>query len=584
MLVFPFSQESVSQTTPNARQITPLVCWLCLLLLSFVCSSGCAAYAKSALGKVGITTPKNTNNSDENELYSSDFRQEIPNEIRGQAPQNPAAASNADTMQFGTATGEMFEPLVPDPFMPQYQPLNGSADTWSNPVVAWDDSANWADPNSGVSLAELEKKNKDAEREAKYQQMLETAKKNPEKPWLDPLPHPLGPFAYRETSPTRGLGGEESEYKPIPFDPITKKPKEVVDLYDWEKETDKNFDWSNFDPAKFTAKVREWMGMGPDERRAAEAMQQAYALMRQNRDFKNTEKNQQAAKLFEKAAKSWPDSVLEEDALFLAGECCYFSDNYGRASKNYQKLVTKHRSTKYMDTSTMRLFRIGRYWEKRCDQGVSFANFQDKTRPMFDTFGYMKRTYEAIYTSDPTGPFGDKALMALAGAYMNRGINQGDSQFVEAATLYASLPDINARSEYVIQARKLELLARSKAYVGAEYDAKSLEEASKLADQTLRQYDHELGEEKNNILDLKESITNQKAERLYEAGMYYEKKKMYSSARYNYERLLKEYPTSPHYTEVEGRYAKIQNLEDMDDHLKWLKNALVALPGGSRDR
>ena len=580
MLVFHFPLKPVLQATLNIQRTIPLVCLLSLLFLSLVCGGGC-----NMLGKVGVSAPKLSKNSDENDFATNNFREETPDNIRGQAPQNPAVVPNSAPSQFGTATGEMFEPLAPDPFMQQYPSINDStsSDTWSNPVIAWDDSVNWNDPNDGVSLAEVERKNKEAEREAKYQQMLESAKKNPQKPWLDPLPHPLGPFAYRESSITRGLGGEESEYKPIPFDPITKKPKEVVDLYDWEKETDKNFDWSNFDPAKFTMKVREWMGMGPDERKAAEAMQQGYALMRQNRDFKNTEKNLQAAKLFEKAAKSWPDSVLEEDALFLAGECCYFSDNYGRASKNYQKLVTKHRSTKYMDTSTMRLFRIGRYWEKRCDQGVAFANFRDKTRPTFDTFGYMKRVYEAIYTSDPTGPFGDKALMALAGAHMNRGINQGDSQFVEAATLYASLPDINARSEYVIQARKLELLARSKAYVGAEYDAKSLEEASKLADQTLRQYGSELGEEKNNILDLKESITNQKAERLYEAGVYYERKKMYSSARFNYERLLKEYPTSPHYTEVEGRYAKIQNLEDMDDHLKWLKNAL-AFPGGSRNR
>ncbi len=468
----------------------------------------------------------------------------------------------------------MFEPFVPDSHFPPPSPLNDSfnpVDPWSSPVT---------DPYAGVSLAEAEQKNQEAQREAQYQAIRESAKKNPAKPWLDPLPHPLGPFEYRETSPTRGLGGEIDQYQPVPFDPVTKKPQEIVDLYDWEKNTEKEFDWSKFDPATFARNIRDWMGMGPDERKAAEAMQSGYAIMRQNPDFKNTEKNVQAAKFFEKAAKRWPDSVLEEDALFLAGECYYFSDKYSGALRNYKKLVTKHRSTKYMDTSTMRLFRIGRYWEKRCDQGVYFVNFRDKTRPVFDTFGYMKKAYEAIYTSDPTGPFGDKALMALAGAHMNRGVNQGDSQFVEAASLYASLPDINARSEYLVQARKLELLAKSKAYVGAEYDAKALEEATKLADQTLRQYGDELGNEKNNILDLRESLTQQKAERLYEAGAYFEKRKMYSSARFNYERLLQEYPTSEHYAEVERRYARIQNLEDMDDNLKWLKNALT-WPGTS---
>ncbi len=561
----------------------PLLFALCVSVVSLLCGSGCSMFAKSALGKVGVSVPKISRNSSEHDNTLDDLEDPAPARIRGQAPNNQGSTA---PQSIGTATGEMFEPLAPDPNLPQYPPVNDSfnpADPWNNPVAGWDDSALWTEPDAGASLAEADQKASDAQREEKYRQMLESAKKNPEKPWLDPLPHPLGPFAYRETSSTRGLGGESDDYQPIPFDPITKNPKDVVDLYDWEKDTDKNFDWSNFDPAKFTTKVRDWMGMGPDERKAAEAMQSGYAIMRQNRDFKKTEQNLQAAKFFEKAAARWPDSVLEEDALFLAGECHYFSDKYSGAAKNYEKLIMKHRSTKYMDTSTMRLFRIGRYWEKRCDQGVSFANFQDKTRPVFDTFGNMKKAYEAIYTSDPTGPFGDKALMALAGAYMNRGINQGDSQFVEAATLYASLPDINARSEYMVPARKLELLARSKAYVGAEYDSKSLEEATKLADQTLRQYGGELGKEKNDILDLKESLTTQKAERLYGAGVYYEKKKMYSSARYNYERLLQEFPTSPHYGEVEQRYAKIRNLEDMDDNLKWLKNAL-SFPGGSRQR
>jgi TolA-binding protein len=530
-------------------------------------------FAKSALGKVGVSIPKITKHSQDNDNEQNETAEITQESVRGQVPSNPLAQQN-----LGTASGEMFEPLPPITDLPQYPPLDSF-----NSVPDWNDSMNWGEPNLpnlGVSLEEAEKKNKDAQREAQYEYVRESTRKNPEKPWLDPLPHPLGPFAYRESSTTRGLGGEIEDFQPIPFDPITKKPQEIVDLYDWEKDTDKNFDWSKLDPVTFATNIRDWMGMGPDERKAAEAMQSGYAIMRQNPDFKNTEKNMQAAKLFEKAAKRWPDSVLEEDALFLAAECCYFSDNYSGALKNYEKLVSKHRSTKCMDTSAMRLFRIGRYWEKRCDQGVHFANFRDKTRPTFDTFGHMKRAYEAIYTNDPTGPFGDKALMALAGANMNRGVNQGDSQFVEAATLYASLPDINARSEYIVQARKLELLARSKAYVGAEYDAKALEEASKLADQTLRQYGDELGGEKNNVLDIKESLTLQKAERLYEAGVYYEKKKMYSSARYNYERLLQEYPTSTHYTEVEKRYAKIQNLEDMDDHLKWLKNALV-WPGTS---
>ncbi|MGL6193401.1 MAG: hypothetical protein ACRC2T_01095, partial [Thermoguttaceae bacterium] len=392
--------------------------------------------------------------------------------------------------------------------------------------------------------------------------------------WLNPLPHPYGPFAYRNDSPTKGLGGEPNPIQLASFEPYQAKPIEDSDLYDWEKETDKDFDWSMFDPANFVLKIRDWMGMGPNEKKAAAFMEEGYTIIRQNRDFKDISMNVKAAKLFEKAASRWPDSVLEEDALFLAGECYFFSEKYTYAEKNYAKLVSKHHGTKYMDKATQRLFKIGKYWEEKCDRGASFVNVNDKTRPTFDTFGAMKRAYETVYTYDPMGPYGDQALMSLAGAFMNRGVNEGDSQYAEAAILYASLPDINSRSHYIPQAKKLELLAKSMSYEGEKYDGTALDEATVLADHIQRTYGNTLGDEKEDILNLKDSLTTKRAERLWDAALYYEKKKMYSSARSYYEAIFTEYPTFPLYAQAEENYARIKDLEDADDKMKWLKKII----------
>ncbi len=540
---------------------------LCGLL---VCSGGCLS---ATLGKVGVKVPSLVQQKQDSDIpeYTPSVVDKL--QMRGQnrdefsAPYHdefttPNNSSGAPLSDLPNGADLFSQPLTPPSPNGALTPAN--REYWDNPL------GDGISPNEGQSL--LETAPEPQKRAAS--ETSNAASYDPNKPWLKPLPHPYGPFAYRTESETRGFGGELPAEDPIPFEPITKNSQDKPaspELYDWEKEDKPKFDWSMFDPANFATKVRDWMGMGPDERKAAAFMESGYNLIRQNRDFKNIEKNIQAAKEFEKAAARWPDSVLEEDALFLAGECYFFSEKYPQAAKNYTKLITKHRGTKYMDSAVLRMFRIGRYWEARYEKGASYVNFQDKTRPHFDTFGEMRKAYEAIYTNDPTGPMGDKALMALAGAFMNKGQNQGDSQFAEAAALYASLPDINPRSDYLVQARKLELMARSMSYVGAQYDGKSLEEASTLADQTLRQFGEELGQEKGNIIDLKESLYNQQAERLWEMGQFYEKKKMYSSARFNYELLIKEYGVSGLVPQAEERYAAIRNLDDQDDHLAWLK-------------
>src|SRR5690606_17104549 len=47
----------------------------------------------------------------------------------------------------------------------------------------------------------------------------------------------------------------------------------------------------------------------------------------------------QAAALYAEAAKRWPDSALEQDGLYMAGESYFFADSYVRANGMYEKLI-----------------------------------------------------------------------------------------------------------------------------------------------------------------------------------------------------------------------------------------------------
>src|SRR3990172_2006816 len=78
-------------------------------------------------------------------------------------------------------------------------------------------------------------------------------------------------------------------------------------------------------------------------------------------------KYKEAAGKFATAADRWPDSPLEEDALFLKGESEFFADQYPKAHDTYGGLMKKYSNTRHLDTVVRREFAIGHYWEQLQD-------------------------------------------------------------------------------------------------------------------------------------------------------------------------------------------------------------------------
>ena len=48
------------------------------------------------------------------------------------------------------------------------------------------------------------------------------------------------------------------------------------------------------------------------------------------------------------AYKRWPDSPLEEEAMFKAAESEFFADRYSKADDEYALLIKKFPSTQYL--------------------------------------------------------------------------------------------------------------------------------------------------------------------------------------------------------------------------------------------
>ena len=402
-----------------------------------------------------------------------------------------------------------------------------------------------------------------ATKEAEQQRIktLATTVRDDAPNYLKPLNPWDGPFANRTRSKTL----EQEIIRQVGYDPVNARVEFSEPEYDWEKEErKKGFDWSVLDPAKSVSKIRDWMGLGPDENKANMSMQKGREILIANPDLTDKKKTLEAAKHFTEAAKKFPDSVLEEDALHLAGECYFFADNYSDACSAYQKLVIKYQHSKYVDSAVRRLFKIGRYWERSAEKTSTNFKFSDKSLPNFDAFGNAKKAYETIFIYDPLGPVSDDALMALATAYLKRGKYQGDDNYNQAAYYYQRLREDHPTSKHIAKAYENELYARTQAYLGPEHPGKTLEEAKKLAEVTLWQFSNELDStSKSGILEIQENILSKEAERLWYVGQFYDlNKRYYASARLHYNRLIADYPQTAYAEKARKRLEKIEGLPD----------------------
>jgi outer membrane protein assembly factor BamD (BamD/ComL family) len=331
-----------------------------------------------------------------------------------------------------------------------------------------------------------------------------------------------------------------------------------------------------FSPAKIFGSAKHGAkrvtGTLPNEDKARTAFQDAEKAFH-NKDYAS------AAKSFKKASKLWPDSSLEEDALFMQAESLFFSDQYPKAHDTYDRLLKKYENSRYLDTAVHRQFAIGKYWlelQRSNPNWVLTPNMIDKTRPMFDTGGNALQAYEAVRLNDPTGPLADDSIMATANAHFV------DDSYEEADYFYTMLRRDYPHSDFQADAHLLGLRSKLLKYQGPHYDGAPLDEAKDLVRQTLVQFPEELKEERERLLQAQRAVVAQLAQREFERAQFYDNTKYYRAARHHYSEVVKEYPGSKFAELATARLAEIKNLPDVPkQRLSWLANLF---PGENKKR
>ncbi len=343
--------------------------------------------------------------------------------------------------------------------------------------------------------------------------------------------------------------------------PINSQVAKVVDK--------KDKDGGLLGDVQFTSAVddiKEQVGLGPDQNKAQQAFNAGEELFR-------AEKYGPAAKQFKKAAASWPDSPLEQDALFQLAESYFFGEDYSYANDAYEQLLRKYPNTSHLDNVITRQFSIARYWEQYQDYNPNWVltpNLIDGKRPLFDTLGRAMKVYENIRMNDPTGPLADDAIMATANSYFRRGrYNDADYQ-------YDLLRKEYPRSDHQYNAYVLGLQCKLRRYQGPEYDSAPLDEAQQLVKQQKTLFARDLSaEEKQRLADVDAQIKRELATRDYRMAERFDKLEEYGSAKFYYAQVIKQYPQTPLADQSRTRLAALGGLpERPEPKLAWLINQL----------
>ena len=235
-------------------------------------------------------------------------------------------------------------------------------------------------------------------------------------------------------------------------------------------------------PAELYNRGRRLVGVGPDEQAARKALEEGQVLYRER-------KFEEAAEKFNEAADRWPDSPLAEDAMFLAGECAFFTDDYPDARELYETVLTKYPNSRYLDTTVQRLFAIAQYWEKLQGEeprGLFRPNFTDPRRPKLNAEDEALLIYRQVYLNHAAGPLADDAIMAIATAnFRNRNWERADYHYSLVRNEYPT-------SKHQFDAHLLGLQSKFNLYQGPLYEKKNLDDCGKLAERLLKQFPSEL--------------------------------------------------------------------------------------------
>jgi len=328
----------------------------------------------------------------------------------------------------------------------------------------------------------------------------------------------------------------------------------------YEDAADEGIGWKDFNPDNLGKTVKKLTGNGPNREQARQIYREADDIFRQALAAEQSKRAaifEIAGPKFAAAAERWPDSALAMDALFSAGECYFFADQYPQANLYYEKLIKAFPNNRYLDVVEQRRFLIAKYWlalDEQSPEPIYYYNWFNRTRPWRDARGNGLRIFDKMRMDDPTGRLADDATLAAANEYFAAG------KFDRADEYYSDLRQSYPTSEHQFLAHFVGLKAKLNCYQGPEYDGEALDEAEKLVKQIRRQFPQEAEQEREYLDRAAAEIRYLKAQRVMFLADYYEQRREYGSAQHYYAQVVRDYNDTPLAQRASDRIGQIAAL------------------------
>ncbi|HUG90491.1 MAG TPA: tetratricopeptide repeat protein [Planctomycetaceae bacterium] len=290
---------------------------------------------------------------------------------------------------------------------------------------------------------------------------------------------------------------------------------------------------------------------------------------RQAEDLYRAGEFAQAEKSFRRIAKKYKGSQVQEDALFMIGECQFERNQFAKAQDSYDKLLNEFPSSRHLDRAGRRLFLIAQSWLEFPEVVVAaeiqqvdyenpratppptpprdrsndpsrripiFPNVWNRTRPVFDTNGRALEALKSIWLKDPTGPLADDALMMTASHHVRNG------NYMEAARHYEMLIEQYPKSEHLKDAFQLCAHATAMSHQGPLYDGHALTRSRELKQSTMRLFPDQVDRER--ILDEIRRIDEEKAGSEWANVEFWQRKRDPVAAAASAREVVRLYPNS----------------------------------------
>jgi outer membrane protein assembly factor BamD (BamD/ComL family) len=269
--------------------------------------------------------------------------------------------------------------------------------------------------------------------------------------------------------------------------------------------------------------------------------------------------------------------ALAEEAIFYEAECLRQQHCYPKAADTYNKLLNEFHSGAYHEQAIERMFEIANFWlqdtrarmaaEEEHKQGKRWVVWPelvhfDKEKPLLDEEGRAVEKLEQVRFNDMQGPLADKALF-LAG-----GVKFFNADYKEADFYYSQLVEMHPNSPYAQQAIKLDIICKQLSTGGAQYDGRKVAEARQMVDRVYRGYP-ELANKEGDFLNRQLlTITNQQAQKDFEAAEFYRRTSHPCAAYFCYEIVRRRYPGTRYADLAAKKMTEIRSAVEKEEKAK----------------